>query len=279
MKWLLSSTALALSMSLATAAYADDAVPQPPAESAMPASNAPGDVLVDESGKTTPSSDAIMVSDLVGATAIGPDGKEVGTVDDLVLGAGGKIEQVIIADGAIFGLGGKKVMVDFEGSAPTDPTPAMEGSMRASGAATDRPSGTGTTNGSGNATASGYMATPGALEDPVLRVSLTEESLDGAAEFDKSSLEDQGDRLASSFIDRDVKLAASDAEGEISDLLLDQSGTVKYAIIAFGGVLNIGGSEVAVDMDKLSGAPKDQPMQLAMTEAELQSAPRFDAGR
>ncbi|MGE0652902.1 MAG: PRC-barrel domain-containing protein [Alphaproteobacteria bacterium] len=251
MKPLFTSTAPALSLGLATAAYADDAAPQPPADSAMPASVG-GDILVDQSGKTVLAPHAMTARDLIGATVIGPDGKDVGSVDDLVLGAGDEIQQVIIADGAIFGLGGKKVAVDYAGSQLSRP-------------------------GVGAGSAASGEATAGTGADPVVRVSLTEEALDRGAEFDKSGLEAQGDRLASSYIDRDVKLAANDAEGEISDLLLDQSGTVKYAVIAFGGVLNIGESKVAVDIDRLSGAPRDQPMRLSMTEAELEAAPKFDA--
>ena len=71
--------------------------------------------------------------------------------------------------------------------------------------------------------------------------------------------------------------ASGEASGEISDLLLDQSGTVKYAVIEFGGVLDMGDSEVAVGFDKLSGAPEGEPMSLSMTEAELQAAPKLDA--
>src|SRR3546814_15691721 len=94
--------------------------------------------------------------------------------------------------------------------------------------------------------------------------------------FDKAQLEEQGDRLASSYIERDVTLASSDAQGEINDLRMDQSGTVKFAIIEFGGALDMGDSEVAVGFDKLSGAPEGEPMQLSLTEAELEASPKLD---
>lgn len=179
----------------------------------------------------------LSARDLVGANVIGPDGTEVGAVDDLVLDASGKIEQVIIADGAILGIGGKNVAISYSGA-----TLAQD----AEGA------------------------------DPVVRINMTNEALDSAAEFDKAQLEEQGDRLASSYIDRDVTLASSDAEGEINDLMLDQSGTVKFAIIEFGGALDMGDSEVAVGFDKLSGAPEGEPMQLSLTEAELEASPKLD---
>lgn len=180
----------------------------------------------------------LSARELVGADVIGPDGTSVGDVDDLVLDASGKIEQVIIADGAILGIGGKNVAISYSGA-----TLAQD----AEGA------------------------------DPVVRINMTNEALENAAEFDKAQLEQQGDRLASSYIGRDVTLASSDAKGEINDLRLDQGGSVEFAIIEFGGTLGMGDSEVAVGFDKLSGAPEGEPMQLSLTEAELQAAPQLDA--
>ncbi len=271
MKLLLASTALTLSMGLAQVGYADDAAPLPPAETAAPAANA-ADPVVTGSGTAMLAPGAMLASDLIGADVIGPNGDDVGTVDDLVLDAGGKIEQVIIADGAIFGLGGKNVAVDYRGSqlghAGTGMTTGNATAVEPSTAAPTTTSGTAT-----------GTEIPGAPDEPVIRVSLTDDALGRAAEFDKSALEQQGDRLASSYLDRDVTLASGDAKGEVSDLLLDQSGTVKYAIISFGGVLNMGGTKVAVGIDQLSGAPEGEPMRLAMTEAELEAAPKFDPRR
>jgi sporulation protein YlmC with PRC-barrel domain len=281
MKWLLASTALALSLGLAQAGSAQDEPADPnqqqpsnttqqpadttdrPDSSTLPAPSA-GNSATDPQSQTTdtipePSTiepaagnaddplviqgntavlatGAFSARSIVGADVIGPDGNAVGIVDDLVLSSDNSVEQVIIADGAILGFGGKNVSLDFDSS------------MVSRGADGD---------------------------DPTVRISMTEEALDQAAEFDKSSLEEQGDRLASSYIERDVKLASSDEEGEISDLLVDQGGKVKYAVIEFGGVLDAGDSEVAVDVAKLSGAPEGEPMTLAMTPAELEAAPKL----
>lgn len=279
MKWLLASTALAFSLGLAQASSAQDQPADPnqqqpsnttqqPADSASqpdgtalppvnpeaeaqsqsrdatpepsaiePAAGATDDPLATEDDMAVLATGALSARDIVGADVIGPDGSTVGTVDDLVLSSDNSVEQVIIADGAILGFGGKHVALDFESSMVSRGTDG---------------------------------------DDPTVRISMTEEALDQAAEFDKSSLEEQGDRLASSYIERDVKLASSDEEGEISDLLLDQGGNVKYAVIEFGGVLDAGDSEVAVDIVKLSGAPEGEPMTLAMTPAELEAAPKLE---
>jgi sporulation protein YlmC with PRC-barrel domain len=275
MKWILASTtALALTMGIAQYSVAQEAT-QPeatpgtdqPATDTAPAGES-NDTLMEnqpvapetgtEATDVAPATDPeaavtmdampmpadtdLSARNVVGAEVIGPDGSSVGVVDDLVLDASGKIEQVIIADGAILGLGGKNVAISYSGAT---------------------------------------VASDAEGDEPVVRVNMTEEALDGAAEFDKSQLEEQGDRLASSYIERDVKLvstdASDDATGEINDLLLDQSGTVKYAIIEFGGVMDMGDSQVAVGFDKISGAPEGEPMSLSMTEAELQSAPKLDA--
>lgn len=276
MKWLLASTALALSLGLAHAGSAQqqpsntaeqpadtagqpesstlpapsagnsatdpesqtttDAVPEP--STIEPAAGTADDPLVTQGNATVLATGALSARDIVGAEVVGPDGNAVGTVDDLVLSSDNSVEQVIIADGAVLGFGGKNVALDFDSSMISRGTDG---------------------------------------DDPKLRISMTEEALDQAAEFDKSGLEEQGDRLASSYIERDVKLASSDEEGEINDLVLDQGGTVKYAVIEFGGVLDIGDSAVAVDVAKLSGAPEGEPMTLAMTPAELEAAPKLQA--
>jgi sporulation protein YlmC with PRC-barrel domain len=273
MKWILASTtALALTMGAAQFSVAQDApaagdapaVPstddtmqnqEAPAADTQPATPETGTDAMDSATEVDPNAaepDAavtmdsapasldgtLSARDLVGANVIGPDGSSVGTVDDLVLDARGKIEQVIIADGAILGIGGKNVAISYSGA-----TLAQD----AEGA------------------------------DPVVRINMTNEALDAAAEFDKAQLEEQGDRLASSYIERDVTLASSDAQGEINDLRMDQNGTVKFAIIEFGGALDMGDSEVAVGFDKLSGAPEGEPMQLSLTEAELEASPKLDA--
>src|SRR3546814_12577722 len=93
----------------------------------------------------------LSARDLVGANVIGPDGTSVGEVDDLVLDASGKIEQVIIADGAILGIGGKNVAISYSGA-----TLAQD----AEGA------------------------------DPVVRINMTNEALESAAEFEKAQPEE-----------------------------------------------------------------------------------------
>jgi hypothetical protein len=73
----------------------------------------------------------------------------------------------------------------------------------------------------------------------------------------------------------EVKLQESKDTGKISDLILDKSGTARYAAIDFGGIMGVGGKRVAVSYDKLGKIQKDQPVLLQETKANLQAAPAF----
>jgi hypothetical protein len=47
-------------------------------------------------------------------------------------------------------------------------------------------------------------------------------------------------------------------------------------VIEFGGLLGLGAKDAVVAFDTLSGAPEGEPMQLSLSEAELEAAPNFD---
>lgn len=256
MKRLFTTTALAASMAFATAAYAaaDDAKNAPmevtPAQqqNAQPGLKTPGemlsgaqeqtdgDVLAARDNYTVMSDGAIAAADLVGAPVVGPDGKEIGTVDDLVLNEDRSIDQVIVADGKMFGFGGKNVAIDFEGASVTRDE----------------------------------------NDDRMVRIGMTADALDGVAEFDKAPLEEEGGKLASSYIGREVAFATEDdGSGEISDLILDRNGAAKYAVIEYGGMLEMDTSRVAIGLDELKPAPAGEPLKLAMTLDQLREQPAF----
>lgn len=268
MKWLLATMALALSMSVAQAGFADDAVPSTTDDQAQsdavpsavdedaaaavpsnmestapasgsnatePASDSADDVLDLAGGRAIPAAGANSVSDIIGADVVGPTGDTVGTVDDLVLGMDDRVEQMIIADGGLFGVAGNSVAIDFAGSELT----TDEG------------------------------------DDAKMRISMTDEALDQAAEFDESQLEGQGKRLASSYLDQQVRLSASEEEGEIEDLLIGPAGTLRYAIIAFHGMFDAEDDLVAVEMDQIVAANPDAPITVSMSAAQIRSAPKY----
>ncbi|MEQ8268722.1 MAG: PRC-barrel domain-containing protein [Parvibaculum sp.] len=257
MKRLFTTTALVASMALASAAYAagDDKKVAPteitPAEQgstiddgatsadAMTTGSlraSAGDVLTIDGDAAVMSETAISARDLIGANVVGPDGKEVGTVNDLVLTDDKTIEQVIVTDGGLLGYGGKQVAIDFDGASVTRDE----------------------------------------NDDRMVRIGLTDEALEGVAEFDKEPLAETGSELGSSYLGREVALAsAEDGSGEVEDLIMDENGTAKYAVIEFGGLFEMGANQVALEIDELALAPAEEPLSLAMTEDQLRQAPKF----
>ena len=228
MKKLFTTTALVASMAFASAAYAasDDAQTAPmnvtPAEQqdTQAATETPDELLTvslqQDAGVLSVDGDAAIMSetaisarDLIGASVLGPDGEEVGAVDDLVLTEDHSIEQIVVADGAVLGFGGKNVAIDFEGASITRDE----------------------------------------NDDRTVRIGMTDEALESVAEFDKAPLEESGTRLASAWLDREVTLAtADDGSGEVTDLIMDENGTAKYAVLEFGGFLEMGDNQVAIEV-------------------------------
>ncbi|MEP2828688.1 PRC-barrel domain-containing protein [Parvibaculum sp.] len=256
MKRLFTTTALAASMAFATAAYAaeDDAKNAPmevtPAQQqdAQPSLETPGEMLSDATATADDdvlamrdnfavmSGNAISAADVVGAAVVGPDGKEIGTVDDLVFNEDKSIDQVIIADGKMFGFGGKNVAIDFEGASITRDQ----------------------------------------NDERMVRIGMTDQALEEVAEFDKAPLEESGGKLATSYIGRDVALATEDdGTGELSDLILDRNGTAKYAVVEYGGMLEMNENRVAIDLNSFKPAPAGEPLNLAMTLDQLREQPSF----
>ena len=253
MKSLFTTTALAASMAFTAAAFAArgeaNNAPMnvtPMQEEAQPVLEAPDeilsrnrsgdDVLVQHDNYVVMALNAIAAADVIGAAVVGPDGEETGTVDDLVLTEGKSVDRVIIADGEMFGFGGKMVAIDFEGASITRDQ----------------------------------------NDDRMVRIGMTDKALEGVAEFDKAPLAEDGGKLASSYIGREVVFATEDdGTGEVSDLILDKRGTAKYAVIEYGGMLEMNDKRVALDLDELKPAAADEPLNLAMTLDELRGEPTF----
>ena len=255
MKRLFTTTALVASMAFASAAYAasNDAKNAPmevtPAEQqdTQAATETPdelltgslkesADVLTMNGDAAVMSETAISARDVIGASVVGPDGEEVGAVDDLVLAEDHSIEQIIVADGAVLGFGGKNVAIDFQGASITRDE----------------------------------------SDERTVRIGMTGEALESAAEFNKAPLEESGTRLASAWIDREVTLAtADDGSGTVTDLIMDENGTAKYAVVEFGGLLEMGDTQVAIEVADLGVTPAEEPFNLSMTQDELRSASKF----
>ena len=78
----------------------------------------------------------------------------------------------------------------------------------------------------------------------------------------------------SKIIGSDVRNKAGDKIGDIRDLMVDGTGTIRLAIVATGGFLGVGDELHAVPWDLLTLGPKDDHI-LDIDKAHLQAAPGF----
>jgi sporulation protein YlmC with PRC-barrel domain len=78
----------------------------------------------------------------------------------------------------------------------------------------------------------------------------------------------------SKVIGSDVRNKSGDKIGDIRDLVVDDRGTIKLAIVSTGGFLGVGDRLHAVPWDVLTLGPKDDHI-LDIDKAHLQSTPGF----
>ena len=80
---------------------------------------------------------------------------------------------------------------------------------------------------------------------------------------------------------KEVRSSAGEDMGRVVDVLVDQSGQVRAAVIDFGGFLGVGNRKVVVDWTALHFAPADQPdrISLDLTRNQIKQAPEYKPGK
>ena len=78
----------------------------------------------------------------------------------------------------------------------------------------------------------------------------------------------------SKIIGSEVRNKSGDKIGDVRDLVVDDKGTIKLAIVSTGGFLGVGDRLHAVPWDVLALGPKDDHI-LDIDKAHLQAAPGF----
>lgn len=88
-------------------------------------------------------------------------------------------------------------------------------------------------------------------------------------------------REVSGVLGRDVRSAADENMGRIVDMIVDQSGQVRAAIIDFGGFLGVGSRKIAVDWKALRFSPGQERNRviLEMTREQVRAAPEYQEGK
>src|SRR5439155_15896604 len=87
-----------------------------------------------------------------------------------------------------------------------------------------------------------------------------------------------GARDAHGILGREVRSAADVNMGRIVDVIVDRSGTVRAAVIDFGGFLGVGSRKIVVDWRALrfgAIANKSDSISLELTKDQVSKAPEY----
>ena len=86
---------------------------------------------------------------------------------------------------------------------------------------------------------------------------------------------------AHGVLGRDVRGPAGENMGRIVDVIVDREGTVRAAVIDFGGFLGVGSRKIVVDWNALhfaSVANKSDSITLELTKEQVMAAPEYKDG-
>jgi hypothetical protein len=88
-------------------------------------------------------------------------------------------------------------------------------------------------------------------------------------------------REIAGILGREVLSAANENMGRIIDVLVDQTGRVRPAIIDFGGFHGVGSRKIAVDWNALHFSPDKEHYRiiLELTRDQVKSAPEYQEGK
>ena len=87
-----------------------------------------------------------------------------------------------------------------------------------------------------------------------------------------------GARDAHGVLGRDVRSAADEDMGRIVDVIVDRAGTVRAAVIDFGGFLGVGSRKIVVDWNALHFgriANKGDSITLELNKQQVTAAPKY----
>jgi PRC-barrel domain len=86
---------------------------------------------------------------------------------------------------------------------------------------------------------------------------------------------------AQGVLGRDVRSPADEDMGRIVDVIVDRAGTVRAAVIDFGGFLGVGSRKIVVDWNALHFgriANKRDSITLELTKEQVMAAPEYKEG-
>jgi len=294
----------AIATLLATGAFAQEATkpaPAPAPTEVAPDAAAPAEII---------KADGHLASNLIGETVYNGAGEEaenIGDVNDLVIGADGGIDSVVIGVGGFLGIGEKNVAFDYDkiewaekdgdrwivvaGSkeelealpafdrAPYDPAPAPVAATEPAAPPADTtaqaPAPAADPAAPAAQAPADTMAQAPAAEAPAATDNTATAAIDKATLTEIPAAEIRAEELVGTT----VYGAGDDNVGEIGDVVLTSDGKVDAVILDVGGFLGVGEKEVAVGMDNLAFmTDKDGKKYLytTFTKEQLDAAAAYD---
>jgi sporulation protein YlmC with PRC-barrel domain len=284
---LLATTAVATL--IATGAYAQSATTPAPATPAAPMESTPAAPALKADGHLASN---IIGEDVYDTAA--EDAKKIGDVKDIVIGADGMMNAVVVGVGGFLGIGQKDVAVEFSAldwaekngdrwlvanttkeqlealpafdRSTFEPVPAANTAMAPAGT-TPAPA-----DQTAQAPATPMPAAPAANGS-------TDTMQTGA--IDRSTLTElPADKMTAEELVGSTVYGASDANvGKVGDVLLTQDGKIDAYIIDVGGFLGIGAKKVAIGADNLSfmtDADGNKYLYTTFTKEQLEAQPAYD---
>lgn len=291
---LLATTAIATLV--ATGAYAQTA--SQPATPANPAPMAPAAPMDASPAAPMVKADGHLASNIIGEDVYdtaAEDAKNIGEVNDIVIGADGSIEAVVVGVGGFLGIGQKDVAVEFSAldwadkngdrwlvanttkeqlealpvfdRSTFDPAPAANTAMAPAGT----PAGTA-------APADQTAQAPATPAAPAADGSTDRMQ---TAAIDRSTLTElPADKMTAEELVGSTVYGANDANvGEVGDVLLTQDGKIDAYVIDAGGFLGMGEKQVAIGADNLSfmtDADGNKYLYTTFTKEQLEAQPAYD---
>jgi len=295
---LLATTALA--SLIATGAFAQEATTTAPA---------PADPAMQDAAAPVVKADGHLATQIIGETVYngtGDDAQNIGDVNDIVIGADGNIEAVVIGVGGFLGIGEKNVALDFaqldwaerDGDrwlvAPTtkeqleqqaafdrsayEPTQTAAASDPAVTAPADPA--TQPMDQAAQNTAPVDPAAPATTDTTATAPSASTDTTTTAA-IDRSTLKEMPatEMRAEDLVGTTV-YGANDANvGEIGDVLLTADGKIDAYLVDVGGFLGMGEKEVAIGSDNLAFMTDNDGnkyLYTTFTKEQLDAAAAYD---
>jgi len=286
---LLATTALA--SLIATGAFAQEATTTAPA---------PADPAMQDTAAPVVKADGHLATQIIGETVYngtGDDAQDIGDVNDIVIGADGNIEAVVIGVGGFLGIGEKNVALDFaqldwaerDGDrwlvAPTtkeqlEQQAAFDRSAYEP-AMTTAASDPAVTAPADPAVEPMDQAQTTAPADPAAPAATAPTDTTTTAAIDRSTLKEMPatEMRAEDLIGTTV-YGANDANvGSIGDVLLTADGKIDAYLVDVGGFLGMGAKEVAIGSDNLAFMTDNDGnkyLYTTFTKEQLDAAAAYD---